>query len=92
MKRPPLLLHLQIPLGDGFIGLWLPWFLVYLLLLILMVIALPFIIIFAIILIPTGKIRPLIMAGPYIWQILFNMWGLKVDIQQNDRKLMLNFI
>ena len=92
MKCPPMLLHLQIPIGDSFIGLWLPWFLVYLLLLILMVIAMPFVIILATILIPTGKSRPLILAGPYVWHLLFNMRGLKVDIQQKNRKLMLNFV
>jgi hypothetical protein len=92
MKCPPMLLHLRIPTGDGFIGLWLPWFLVYLLLLILMLIALPFAIILAIIFIPTGKWRPLILAGPYVWRLLFNMKGLKVDIQKNNRKLMFNFI
>jgi hypothetical protein len=92
MKCPPMLLHLQIPVGDSFIGLWLPWFLVYLLLLILMVIAIPFLIILAIILIPTGKSRPLVMAWPYVWRLLFNMNGLKVDIQQNKRRIMFNFI
>jgi len=92
MKFPPMLLHLQIPIGDSFLGLWLPWFLVYLLLLILMVIALPFAIILTIILVPTGKSRPLILAGPYVWRLLFNMKGLKVDIQQNKRKLMFNFV
>ena len=92
MKFPPMLLHLQIPVGDSFIGLWLPWFLVYLLLLILMVITIPFVIILAIVLIPTGKSRPLILIWPYIWRLLFNMKGLKVDIQQKNRKLMLSFI
>ena len=92
MKFPPMLLHLQIPVGDSFIGLWLPWFLVYLLLLILMVITMPFMIVLAIILIPTGKSRLLILIWPYIWRLLFNMKGLKVDIQQKNRKLMLSFI
>ena len=92
MKYPPMLLHLQIPIGDGYIGLWLPWFLVYLLLLKLMVIALPLVIIFALILIPTGKSRPLILSGPYVWRLLFNMKGLQVDIKQNKRKLLFNFI
>jgi hypothetical protein len=92
MKCPPMLLHLQVPNGDGFIGFWLPWFLVYVLLLILMVIAMPFAIILIIVLIPTGKWRPLILAGPYVWQLLFNMKGLKVGIQRNNRKLMLSFV
>ncbi len=92
MKFPPMLLHLQIPVGDSFIGLWLPWFLVYLLLLILMVITMPFMIVLAIILIPTGKSRLFILIWPYIWRLLFNMKGLKVNIQQNNRKLMFYFV
>ncbi len=92
MKFPPMLLHLRIPVGDGFIGLWLPWFLVYLFLLILMVIAMPFVIILTIILLPIGKSRPFILIWPYIWRLLFNMKGLKVNIQQNNRKLMFYFV
>ena len=92
MKYPPMLLHLRIPVGDGFFGLWLPWFLVYLLLLVAMLIAIPFMIVLAIILLPIGKSRPLIMIWPYIWRLLFNMRGLTVDIQQNKRKLMFDFV
>jgi len=92
MKYPPMLLHLRIPVGDGFFGLWLPWFLVYLLLLITMLIAIPFMIVLAIILLPIGKSRPLIMIWPYIWRLLCNMRGLTVDIQQNKRKLMFDFV
>jgi len=92
MKYPPMLLHLRIPVGDRFFGLWLPWFLVYLLLLITMLIAIPFMIVLAIILLPIGKSRPLIMIWPYIWRLLFNMRGLTVDIQQNKRKLMFDFV
>ena len=92
MKLPPMLLHLQIPVGDGFIGLWLPWFLVYLLLLLLTVIAVPFLIVLAIILIPTGKWRPLVLGASYVWQLLFNMKGLKLDVQQRNSRLMLSFV
>lgn len=92
MNWPPMLLHLRIPSGDSFIGLWLPWFLVYPLLLVLMLIALPIVIVLAVILLPTGKSRPLILAGPYVWLLLFNMRGLKVDIQQGNRKIMFNFV
>ena len=92
MKLPPMLLHVQIPVGDGYFGLWLPWFLVYLFLLILTVIALPFLIILSIICIPLGKWQPIVMIGPYIWRLLFNMKGLKVDIQQKNRKLMFDLV
>ena len=92
MKLPPILLHLQIPVGGGFFGLWLPWFLVYLLLLIVMLIAIPFVIVLTIIFLTFGKSRPLILIWPYVWRLLFNMKGLKVDIQQNNRKIMFNLV
>lgn len=92
MNWPPLLLHLRIPSGNGFVGLWLPWLLIYPILLALMLIALPFVIVLAIIMLPTGKVRPLIFAGPYLWRILFSLRGLKVDIQDGKRKFMLAFV
>jgi hypothetical protein len=92
MNWPPLLLHLRVPSGDGFIGLWLPWFLIYPVLLLLMLIALPVVIILAIILVPAGKARPLVMAGPYVWRLLFAMRGLKLDIQTGNHKMMFDFI
>lgn len=93
MNFPPTLLHLRIPTSDGFIGMWLPWFLVYVLVLALMLVALPFALIMALFLIPGGRWRPLVLGGPYIWRILFSMRGLKVDIQQpNNRKMMLDFV
>ncbi|XUW99586.1 MAG: hypothetical protein TUN42_06745 [Dehalogenimonas sp.] len=92
MNWPPLLLHLRLPSRDGFVGLWLPWFLVYPILLALMLIALPFILIAAIFLVPAGRARPLIMAGPYLWRLLFAMRGLKLDIQTSQKALMLDFV
>ncbi len=93
MNWPPLLLHLRIPSkNEGFIGLWLPWFLVYPILLLLMLIALPFVLIAAIFMVPAGRARPLIMAGPYLWRLLFAMRGLKLDIQTGNRTMLINFV
>ena len=92
MNWPPLLLHLRIPSKEGFVGLWLPWFLVYPVLLLLMLIAFPFILIAAIFLVPAGRARPLLLAGPYIWRLLFSMRGLKMDIETGGREMMFDFI
>jgi hypothetical protein len=89
---PPLLLHLRIPSDNGFVGLWLPWFLIYPVLLLLMLIALPVVLVLAIIMLPTGRARPLVLAGPAFWRLLFAMRGLKMDIQTGQRKMLLNFI
>ena len=92
MNWPPLLLHLRIPSKEGFTGLWLPWFLVYPVLLLLMLIALPFILIAALFLVPAVRARPLLMAGPYIWRLLFAMRGLKMDIQTGGREMLVDFV
>ena len=93
MNWPPLLLHLRLPRREGgFQGLWLPWFLLYPILLALILIALPFILIAAIFLLPGGRARPLIMMGPYIWRLLFCMRGLKLDIETNGREMMVDFV
>jgi hypothetical protein len=92
MNWPPLLLHLRIPNGDGFIGLWLPWFLIYPVLLLLMLIALPFVLVLAVIMLPTGRARPLVMVGPYLWRLLFAMRGLKMDIKTGGREMLFDFV
>jgi hypothetical protein len=92
MNWPPLLLHLRIPSGEGFLGLWLPWFLIYPILLLLMLIALPFVLVLAVIMLPTGRARPLIMAGPFLWRLLFAMRGLKMDIQTGNREMLFDFV
>lgn len=88
----PTLLHLKIPTEDGYFGLWLPWFLVYIMLLALMLIALPFVLLAAVILLPMGRARPLIMAGPYLWRLLFAMRGLKAEIRSGRRDILVNFV
>jgi len=92
MNLPPLLLHLRIPSKEGFVGLWLPWFLIYPVLLVLMLVALPIVLVLAIILLPMGKARPMVMAGPYVWRLLFVMRGLKMDIQTGSRKMLVDFV
>ena len=87
-----MLLHLRIPTQDGSFGLWLPWFLIYPVLLLLMLVVLPLILVAAVILLPLGMARPVIMAFPYLWQVLFAMRGLNVEVQTGGRELIVNFI
>lgn len=88
----PLLLYLRIPTDEGSFGMWLPWFLIYPILLALMLLVLPFVLILALILLPMGKARPLIMVGPYLWRVLFNLRGLRVDVRSGSRQTQLNFV
>ncbi len=92
MNWPPMMLHLRIPTDRGAMGLWLPWFLVYPILLGLMLIALPVVLIMTLFFLPTGKARTVVLAGPFLWRILFSMRGLSVDVQTGPRKVLISFV
>ena len=92
MNMPPLWLHLRIPTENSSFGLWLPWFLVYPVLLVLMLVVLPFVLVAAVILLPFGKARPLIFAFPYLWRLLFAMRGLNVDVRSGRQDIVINFV
>lgn len=91
MNWPPMLLRVRFPAGDGNWGLWLPLFLIYPLLIVLSLIALPLVLLAALILYPTGKSRLLLLAGVYFWDVLFKLRGLKVDISGSSRDLLIDF-
>lgn len=92
MKWPPMLLHLTHAGRNGTCGFWLPWFLIYILLLLLLLIALPFVLITLLVLVPLGRSRPLIMAGPYLWNILVATRGLIINFTGNHGRLTLDLI
>ena len=92
MNRPPMLLHLRFPTGRGGWGLWLPFFLLYPLLLALFIVALPIILLLALVLWPAGKGLALLLATWYLWVILFKMQGLKVDIMQGASNVLVEFV
>jgi hypothetical protein len=88
----PMLLHLRIPTQDSSLGLWLPWFLIYPILLVLMLVVLPFVLLAAIVLLPLGKARPVIMVGPYLWRVLFALRGLNLEFETGGRAVIVNFV
>ena len=88
----PMFLYLRFPTGGGSFGMWLPWFLIYPIVLALMLLVLPFVLVAAIILLPLGKAQPVIMAGPYLWRLLFAMGGLRVDVKTGVHEVQLNFV
>jgi len=90
MICPPMILHLRIPSGRRYIGLWLPWFLVYLLLVPVVILLLPFLLVGTLALIPAGKAGLPFTALYYFWQLLANLRGLKVEIEDKRRKILLS--
>lgn len=92
MNCPPLLLHMRIPCGRSHIGLWLPWFLVYLLLVPVIIVLIPFALIWALVSIPGGKALVPFTAFYYFWQVLASLRGLKVEIEDKSRSILFSFI
>jgi len=90
---PPTMLYLRFPTGPhSSFGLWLPWFLVYPLILALMLLVLPFMLIAVVFTLPFGYARPLIMLWPYVWRLLFSLRGLDMDIRSGQHDIQLNFV
>jgi len=90
--RIPLLLQLSFPTDRSLRSLWLPWLLIYPILLALMLLILPFVLVAVAVLIPFGKAKPLILAGPYLWQLIVALGGLRIEVYANNHKVLLNFI
>jgi hypothetical protein len=88
----PLLLYLRFPTGSGSFGLWLPWFLVYPLVLAIMLLSVPFILLAAVFTLPFGYARPLVFVWPYIWRFLFSLRGLDMNISNGHHDIQLNFV
>lgn len=92
MKCPPMMLLLKIPCGDGKCHLWLPWFLVYFILLALTLVALPFVLLLMVFLLPLGKARFPMLIVWLVWQVIVNLQGLQVEIGQAGREMSFSFV
>ena len=81
----PLILKLRIKdKNQKRFGIWLPLFLIWLIVLPLLAIPAPFVLLAALILWPGGKGRLVLYSYAAIFNLIGNMSGLKVDIQSKD--------
>jgi hypothetical protein len=92
MNRPPLLMHVRIKNSKANFGLWLPLFMLFPLLLVILLALSPLILIILLIMWPSGW-------GRWAWQSLkmsfvslWNLRGLNVDIQNRDGIVQVNVI
>ncbi len=92
MSRPAMLLHIKFPTEDGDRGLWLPYFLVYPILLVLSLIALPFLLLAALCMWPFGTARTPLLVLPYIWNVVFKTRGLTVDVSRPGHDVLIDFV
>ena len=89
----PVWLKIKIPQksGESF-TLWLPLFIVWLILLPFALLFMPFILLASLLTWWTGYGRLIIMLFPMIISILWNMHGLKIDVQDKEKRLYLYFV
>lgn len=92
MKIPACLMHLKIYNNQHRINLWLPLFLVWLILLAFALALSPIVLILMLFFLPTGWSKFLLMLGPSIYGILCALKDLRVDINGDKEQLLLSFV
>lgn len=88
-------LHLKVSTEDGFNGMWLPFFLVYFIMLVVSLIVLPFLLIIAVIFLALDDRRAAVSVKvlPYIWNVVVKTRGLTVDLRRRDgRDVLIDFV
>jgi hypothetical protein len=92
MIYPPFILRIRVIEGGiKKIGLWIPLFLLWPLVLVFAIALFPLILIISLLLWPTGKGRKLLLGFPLILYLICNMRGLKVDIRGGSDYVFVNF-
>ena len=91
MMWPPSLLRVRIQGTKRRFGLWLPLFLAWPPLVLLALAFLPFVLILAALLWPTGRGRPLLLAGPLFFGLFCSLRGLMIDVQSPSSQVHVSF-
>ena len=89
MNRPPLMMRIRVKNhGSRGINIWLPLFLIFPFFLILIVALAPLALLAAIVLLPFGMARMLLIA-PAMFGIFHAMRGLEVDVDEENKERVL---
>ena len=92
MSIPPCLMHIRIHNETHNFGIWLPLFLAWLILAVLLLALLPLFLIVLLVAIPFGWGKFTLLIGPRVYSILCALRGLNVDVDQLDQKVEITFI
>jgi hypothetical protein len=92
MKMPPMMMHVRVKKsGSMSIDIWLPLFLVFLFVAAFMIALAPLALVAAIVLLPFGKARTLLIIPVLFW-VCYTMKGLKVDVSGKKEKVLVSVI
>ena len=92
MSVPPCLLHIRVHNEEPHFGIWLPLFLAWLILAILVLAFLPLFLILLIIALPFGWGEFVLLVGPRFYNILCALKGLKLDVDKTGEKVEILFV
>ena len=84
MKRPPLIMRVRIRNTDTKFGLWIPLFLIFPLVAILVIALAPLALLAALIVLPFGYART-VLCAPALFSVFCAMRGLEVDIVNGNK-------
>ncbi len=90
MKRPPYLMRVRVKNQDRKINLWIPLFIIFPLIIILLVIMSPFILLATAALWYFGWGKPLLMIVPAALGCLCALRGLEVNVNRNGKGLLIS--
>jgi hypothetical protein len=88
MNRPPCIMHVKIKNRDTKFGLWLPLFLIYPVIAVILIALAPLALLAALIVLPLGYART-VLCAPALFSVICAMRGLEVDIINNDEERVL---
>jgi hypothetical protein len=91
MKKPPLIMKLSIPHENGTIRIWLPLFLIYPIIAVIVIILAPIVIIAALIFWPLGMGKTVLLFGPYLYNVLCAVVDLEINIEKVNRQFSILF-
>jgi hypothetical protein len=92
MSIPPCLLHVRVHNQEHNFGIWLPLFLAWLILAILVLAFLPLFLILLLVALPFGWGEFMLLVGPRFYNILCALKGLKLDVDKTNEKVEIMFV
>ena len=90
MIMPPSLLRIRIHSSNTRFSLWLPLFLIWPLILLVMVILNPLVLIGAILLWPMGLAKPILLTGPLLFRLFCSIKGLEVAVENFSEQVLIS--
>ena len=90
MNRPPMFLGLRFGKRDGKFRLWLPLFILFPFLVVILLLMVPFLLLAALVLWSFGWGKPFLLFIPVLLNLLWALRGLEIDINDKGEKVFIS--